>query len=197
MKEPIKIYKPPKNSRPAAVCSALLLAAGVVCALSAAFSGPLDMSGPVMYSYIVLAAALLLIAAELTFRFIVCGYVYVLDEDYITISRVAFKNVKCMCELEFKQIRELRAGGASDPPGLPDTSGAALAGTAGREPRIKKRELQLAHGKLIRYMNYCQSLFPARTAAVVFTYDGAAAAFSFEPDDGFVETMRNLMRPGG
>jgi len=106
------------------------------------------------------------IAVQITTRFIISGYIYILDKtDFIIVRANGKKSVR-VCNISLET-----AVGIS-------------------ESNKKFAEIEKQFGKIDARLNYCQNLFPDKTYSYIFDFNDKKTLIKFECDKFFIAEMK-------
>jgi len=153
-------YIPKKEIKNAAVIAGIFLFATAALWIISVFVR--DFKTVYIFSGIISATA----AAQVTTRFIISGYIYILDKtDFIVVKANGAKST---------QVCNIPLG--------------ALEGIA--EKGKKNAETEKQFGKAQSKINYCQNLFSGRAYCCIFDFDDKKTLIKFEADEKFIAEMK-------
>jgi len=107
-----------------------------------------------------------MIAVQVTTRYIISGYIYLLDKTDFIIVKANGKKSARMCNINLET-----AIGIS-------------------EKNKKFAEIEKQFGKIDVRMNFCQNLFSDKAYSYIFDYEGKKTLIKFEGDDNFIAEMK-------
>jgi hypothetical protein len=153
-------YAPQKNTRNAAVFSAVCLIASAVSMMVSSL-GRISMILQLIAFFSAVLGILVLV------RFVLLKYVYILDG------------------VNFIALKIDKSGKSSQLCNINLETAVAVA-----EKNKKFAEIEQEYGKIAIRMNFCQNLFPENFFTYIFEFNGKKSALTFEADDNFIIQMR-------
>jgi len=153
-------YIPKKEIRSAAVFSGICFFAAAALLISSVFISH--------YKIIYELSAIIFatIGVQITARFILSGYVYILENTNFIIVKIAGKKSDTMCNIS-----------------LDDS--VSISGKHQKFSDIKSK-----FGKIAVRKNFCQNMFAADSYICVFEYGRDRGAVVFEADENFIKEMQ-------
>ncbi|MCL2774167.1 MAG: hypothetical protein FWD71_12555 [Oscillospiraceae bacterium] len=106
------------------------------------------------------------IGVQVTARFILSGYVYILDQTNFIILKITGKKSVQMCNISLENS------------------------VAVSQRHQKFSEVKVKFGKIPVRKNFCQNMFSAASYVYVFEFDEKKSAVIFEADENFIKEMR-------
>ena len=109
------------------------------------------------------------IAAQITTRFIISGYIYILNETDFIIFKASSKKSVQVCNISLETAIDVI-----------DISG----------KNKKFADIKKQFGKIDIRLNFCQNLFPGKSYSYIFDYGDKKALIKFEGDEYFIAEMK-------
>jgi hypothetical protein len=157
----MEIYKyiPPKIIKPAAILSGVCISAAAALLLLSAYVE--SFKGLYQLSCVIFAV----VAIQLTTRYILSGYIFILDDINFIVVRAYGKKSAQVCNINLQT-----AEGISDKKSFADV----------------EKEL----GKTTIVRNFCQNMFADEKYTCVFDFNGKKSAVIFDADIYFINEMK-------
>ena len=179
MKLQIYKYAPKKEIKNAAVFSGICLFSAATLMIIPVFI--LDFRIIYQLSAVIFATA----GVQITSRFIISSYIYILDETNFIIVKISGRKPTQVCNVSLetaigisKNLRHLKHSGKSDK-------------SDNLEKKSKLPESEYQSGETKIKMNFCQNMFPDKTYTYDFEFNQKKSAVIFEADENFVAEMRS------
>ena len=153
-------YIPKKEIKNAAIFSGICFSAAAALLISSVFIPDFK----ILYelSAVIFATA----GVQITARFILSGYVYILDKTDFIILKITGRKSSQMCNLPLESSIDI----------------------------LKKQknfsDTESKFGKITVRKNFCQNMFSIKSYAYIFEYDEKKSAVIFDADKNFVKEMK-------
>ena len=161
-------YIPKKEIKNAAILAGMFICAAAALWIASVFIGNSGNSGIIKIIYLFSGVIIATAAIQVTTRFIMCGYIYILDKtDFIIVRASGAKSVR-VCDINL------------------ETAIAII------EPEKNKKtaDVEKQFGRKTIKMNFCQNLFSDKIYSYIFEYDGKKSLIRFEGDENFIAEMK-------
>ena len=165
-------YTPPKETKNAAVFAGMFIFATAALWIISGFIHNFNFRMIYRFSGLITAMT----AVQVTARFIMSGYTYILDRTGFIVVRINGKKSAQLCNITLET-----ALGVS-------------------EKNQKFAEIADKFGKIDVRMNFCQNLFSYKTYSYIFDFNGKKTLIKFEADENFIAEMKKRIeyaKPGG
>jgi len=150
-------YTPQKMIKNAVILSGICIFGAALLLLSSPFVGT--------YRGIILCVVFMTIAIQITTRFILSSYTFILDDINFIIVRTYGGKSQQVCNIKLNT-----AVGISD--------------------KKSSKEIEKEFGKIIIRKNFCQNLWASEEYTYVFEFDEKKSAVRFDADVNFINEMK-------
>ena len=153
-------YIPKKEIKNAAVFSGIFIFATAALWIISVFVS--NFKAIYLFSGVITATA----AIQITMRFIMSGYIYILDKmDFIVFRANGKKSVQ-VCKISLENS------------------------IAVADKNKKMSDIEKQFGKMAVKINLCQNLFSHKAYSYIFNFDGKKSLIKFEGDEKFIAEMK-------